>query len=227
MARGPRIAPGGLIYHVLNRASGRVRLFADDEDYQALIRVLDEALERHGTRLLAYCIMPNHWHLLLWPQADGELSALLRWLTTTHVRRWHQHRQSWGQGHVYQGRFKSFPVQEDNHLLTVGRYVERNPRRAGLVARAEQWRWSSLGQPLAGASGSVPLAAWPVHRPVNWVDWVNTAQTEAELSALRRSVLRGQPFGEAGWQQSVAARLGLAFTFRSRGRQPKPVPPSG
>jgi putative transposase len=90
--------------------------------------------------------MPNHWHLLLWPRNDGELSEVMRWITVTHAQRWHAHRQSSGSEPVYQGRFKSFPVQTDEPFLMVARYVERNALRAKLVERAEEWQWSSLWQ---------------------------------------------------------------------------------
>jgi len=82
--------------------------------------------------------MPNHWHFLFWPRKDGELSEVMRLLSVTHTQRWHAHRHTAGTGPVYQGRFKSFPVQSDEHFLTVARYVERNPVRTNLVLRAEQ-----------------------------------------------------------------------------------------
>src|SRR5580658_3294321 len=96
--------------------------------------------------------MPNHWHLVLKPHEDRELSLFVGWLTLTHTQRWHAHRRDAGSGHVYQGRFKSFPVQADRHFLTVARYVERNPLRANLVASAADWRWSSLWVRARGAA---------------------------------------------------------------------------
>jgi putative transposase len=219
MPRHPRCAPGGFVYHALNRAVARLPLFQKDADYEAFERVLGEALVEYPTRMLAYCVMPNHWHFILWPEKDGELTAFLRWLTHTHTQRWHAHYHTAGTGHLYQGRFKSFPVQEDDHLLTVCRYVERNPLRAGLVRRAQDWRWSSLGHRHA-ADGKAEqfLHAWPVLVPGNWVEWVNGPQTEAELEAVRQSVARGQPFGSDAWQQQTAASVGLGYTLRPVGR---------
>src|SRR5271163_2764361 len=144
MGRAKRAADGGLIYHVLNRANGRLRIFDDAADFEAFERILEEAVKRTGTDLLAFCLMPNHWHLVVKPNQDGELSRFVGWLTLTHTQRWHAHRHSAGTGHVYQGRFKSFPIQDDTHFLTVCRYVERNALRANLAARAEEWRWGSL-----------------------------------------------------------------------------------
>src|SRR3954454_23046547 len=144
MSRPPRASEGGLVYHALNRGNVRLLIFEDDEDYAAFERTLGEAVTRYDMRLLAYCLMPNHFHLVVWPRLDGDLTRFMRWLTMTHTQRWHAHRHSAGSGHLYQGRFKSFPVQHDGHLLTVCRYVERNALRAGLVERAQLWRWGSL-----------------------------------------------------------------------------------
>jgi len=207
---------------VLNRANARVTIFEDDADYQAFEKVLTEAVERTQTRLLAYCVMPSHWHLLVWPRKEGELSRFVGWLTLTHTQRWHAHRKSTGSGHVYQGRFKSFPVQEDGHFYTVARYVERNALRANLVRRVEEWRWGSLFRWQRGtAQAAQLLAAWPLPRKAGWTDHVKRPQTEVELKALRRSVQRGRPFGDEPWTERIVQRLALETTFRPRGRPRK------
>lgn len=207
------------MYHVLNRANARLPIFEQDDDYAAFERVLEEAVERTGTRLLSYCLMPNHWHLVVWPHEDGELSRFAGWLTLTHTQRWHAHRQSAGTGHLYQGRFKSFPIQEDNHFLTVCRYIERNALRATLVARAEKWRWSSLYRWSRGTTQEQRLLSpWPVRRSPGWVEHVNEPQTDAELESLRRSVLRGCPYGDEAWSTAAIESLDLASTIRPRGR---------
>jgi putative transposase len=172
-----------------------------------------------GVRLLAYCLMPNHWHLLPWPRRDSELAAFMQRLTTTHVRRWHRHRHSDGRGHLYQGTYKSFPVQEDAHFLTVARYVERNALRANLAERAEAWQWASLWRREHGSPQERGiLAEWPVARPADWLAGVNEPQTDKELDALRESVRRGRPFGAPDRQARTAEALALQFTFRPRGR---------
>lgn len=217
---------GGLVYHVLNRAAGRATLFEKDADYEAFERVLEQAYHRCGVRMLCYCVMPNHWHLVLWPRRNDELSEYMRWLTVTHTQRWHANHHTAGTGPLYQGRFKSFPVQDDNHLLRVCRYVERNALRAGLVERAEAWPWCSLmrrRQAKAGGGG-VLLSPdqWPVEPPRNWVAVVNAAESGEELEALRKSVHRGAPYGHANWQRRMASRLGLESSLRPRGRPRKP-----
>ena len=210
------MATGGIVYHVLNRRVGRALLFEKPADYTAFEQILQEAHSRTEVRFLAYCLMPNHWHLLLWPQADGELSEIMRWITVTHSQRWHAHRHTSGTGPVYQGRFKAFPVQTDKHFLTVARYVERNALRANLVGRAEDWPWSSLWYWLQG--NSQLLSMWPVKRPADWVERVNEPHLSAEIDSLRCSVRRGRPFGSELWVEQISKRLGLEFTLRSAGR---------
>ena len=223
MPRTARIAPGGTLFHVLNRANNRERMFTKDKDYLAFLRVLCDTLQKQPMRILAFCLMPNHWHLLLWPEQDGGMGAFMQAVTTTHVRRWRSYRHSVGAGHLYQGTYKSFPVQGDDHFYTVCRYVERNALRANLVARADDWRWGSLWQreQHGALNGYPPLCDWPLPRPRLWVAAVNRAETAAELEALRTSVVRGRPFGAPAWQTRMARRLGLESTFRPRGRPRK------
>ena len=217
MSRTARASAGGLCYHVLNRGNARQEVFHKPDDYAAFARLLGEASDRRPMRLVAWCLMPNHFHLVLWPRHDGDLSRWMQWLLTAHVRRYHRHYQS--SGHVWQGRFKAFPIQHDEHLATVLRYVERNPLRARLVKRAEDWRWSSLSK--TRGEEHPTLHPGPVPRGRDWKKWINSAQTEAELMAVRHSVVRGAPFGSTRWQHAAARRLGLQSTLNSRGRPRK------
>ena len=218
MGRPLRAAAGGIIYHVLNRANGRQVIFDKPQDYQTWENVLLEAQEQVPVRILSYCVMPNHWHLVLWPRHDGELSRFMGWLTLTHTQRWHAHHHSVGSGHLYQGRFKSFPVQTDEYFLTLCRYVEQNPLRAGLVPRAEAWQWSSLWRRLQGGKQNRWLTDWPVARPRQWVKLANELQTGTELEGIRQCVQRGRPFGRDSWVQRITRRLNLESTLRPRGR---------
>ena len=164
--------------------------------------------------------MPNHFHLVVWPREDGDLSKWMQWLTTSHVRRYHRHYDS--SGHVWQGRFKSFPIQSNEHLLTVMRYVERNPVRAKYmpVRKAQNWKWSSLGSPPADAV--LPkLHAGPVKRRDDWLAWVNQPLTMQEKEALEKSIQRGAPYGGEKWQKQIAKKLGIESTLRPRGRPKK------
>lgn len=164
--------------------------------------------------------MSNHWHFVVWPEKDDQLSKFFGYLGLTHATRWQVAHQTVGTGHVYQARFKNFMVQEDEHLLWVLRYVERNPVRAGMVLRAQDWQWSSLYARLHGPAPIRKLIAdWPVERPRNWVELVNQPQTAAEMEAIQTATRRGRPLGGGPWVQRVAARHGLQSTLRQRGRQ--------
>jgi putative transposase len=237
MPRAPRAAIGGIVYHVLNRANARLPLFEAPGDYELFERTLAQAHGRVAMRTLAYCVMPNHWHLVLRPRQDGDLSEFMRWLTVTHTQRWHAAHGTAGSGHVYQGRYKSFPVEARRRsraesrrglveagdpLWTVLRYVEGNAVRAGLVSRAEQWRWGSLWVRMQGDAEQRSLLTPPADGwPHDWLSWVHEPLAEAEDAALRRSISRGRPFGTAGWVERTAAKLGLQSTLRPRGRPRK------
>ena len=226
MPRRARSIVGGLCYHVLNRANGRLRLFKKDADFLAFENVLVQARQRVSLRILAYVVMSNHWHFVVWPEQgdDQQVSEFFRWLTVTHTQRWHAHHGTSGMGHLYQGRFKSFPVQSDEHLWTVLKYVERNPLRARLVKQGEHWRFGSLWRRASGDAEGL-LSDGPIDLPRNWIAYVNRGQPKSDLAALRTSVQRGRPFGVEAWQEKTAYQLGLQFTFRSRGRPYKVSPP--
>jgi len=177
---------------------------------------LSEGLDRYDVQLHAYQLMPNHWHLILRPGKDGEMSRLLRWVTATHTMRYHAHYHSSGQGHVYQGRFKSFPVQGDGHFRVACRYVERNALRAGLVDQAEEWRWGSLWRWVQRTEPDWKLLSpWPVRRPRNWIAHVNKPLSEKELQAVRHCANRGRPLGDAGWVESAARPGGWGLNQHS------------
>jgi putative transposase len=207
----------------MNRGARRLRLFEDPAAYDAFLAVLDEGRERTGMRLLTYCVMPNHFHLVVWPATDGQLTEFMWWFQLTHSKRWVGFRQIRGIGAVYQGRFRAFAVQDDGHLLTVCRYVERNPLRAGLVERAEDWPWSGLRQRVKNCTGP-ELTTWPILQPRNWLEIVNAADRTTELARVRTSLRRNAPFGSEDWLTDAASR-GLG-SLKMIGR-PKQANPNG
>jgi putative transposase len=218
MPRTARASVGGLCYHVLNRGNHRAEVYHGDGDYQAFVSLLRQACVRVPMRVLCYCLMPNHFHLVLWPRGDDDLGAYMHWLLTTHVGRYN--RQHHTSGHVWQGRFKAFPIQEDDHLCRVLRYVERNPLRANLVKCAEEWAWSSLRE--RSQAPALPfLADIPIELGHAWPNQVNQPETEAELERLRQSVNRGMLYGDPEWGEAVARRLGLRSSLNSPGRPSK------
>ena len=218
MPRTARASRGGTCFHVLNRGNSLAEVFHSPEDYDSFVKLMGEANARLPMRVTGYCLMPSHFHLLLWPRKDGDLSRWMQWLMTSHVRRYHRIYRS--SGHVWQGRFKSFPIQADDHYRTVLRYVERNPLRAKLVTKSQAWKWSSLS-PRPAASRIGLLSDGPLLKPTDWTAIVNRPESEAELESLRRSVIRGTPYGDSKWQKRTASRLGLDSTMRPRGRPVK------
>ncbi|MGD1278615.1 MAG: transposase [Tepidisphaeraceae bacterium] len=219
MPRMSRNAPGGLVYHVLNRANGRLRLFKNKDDFLAFEQVLLEAHQRVPIRILDWCVMPNGWHLVLWPRKNGQLTQFVRWLTLTHAQRWKSAHAAAGQGHLYRGRFKSFPIQQDEHLLTVLRYVQGNPVHEGLVRRAERWRWGSCHVRQNRSHDLYPLLArWPVHRPSGWLELVNSPLGETDEKMVQTALQRNRPVGIDSWVKRIAGELGLQQSLHPRGR---------
>ena len=208
----------GYCDHVLNRGNARSEVFHKPGDYKAFLQTISESSVRLPMRLLAYCLMPNHFHLVVRPFGNGDLSRWMQWLMTTHVQRYRKHHDH--SGHVWQGRFKGFLIQDDDLLIRVVRYVERNPLRAGLAAWAEDWPWSSLGASRAALENAPQIAAEEILRRGDWAEFVNAPMTEAEASAIQLSIRRDRPYGSESWTQSTAAHLGLESSLRSRGAQP-------
>jgi putative transposase len=225
MPRQARAAPGGLVYHVLNRTVAGLPLFRQDADYETFEQIMIEAHQRHPLRILAWCLMRNHWHFVVWPRKEGEVTAYFRWLAHTHAMRWHVAHNTVGRGHLYQGRFKSFPIQGDEHFLTACRYVERNALKARVVERAENWRWGSLWARRQGNETLKDiLSDWPLDRPRNWAALVNAPMTKKEAEGFQLCIARNRPYGNETWQNRQARRLGLLHTMRGEGR-PKTVKP--
>jgi putative transposase len=203
-----------------------MHMFRKDVDFEAFERVMVEAHQRQHIRVLSYCVMSNHWHFIVWPEHDGQLTDFFRRLAQTHAVRWRVAHRTVGYGHLYQGRFQSFPVQSDDHLLSVLRYVERNPLSAGLVEKAQMWQWGSLWARVHGeAAIKGLLSPWPVERPANWTARVNAPLTAKELGRLRVSIERGQPYGGDGWVRQTVKQLGLEHTVRPEGRPRKESQP--
>jgi len=222
MPRINRIDIGDIVYHVINRANARARIFNTDEDYNFFEEVLEEAQEKFGMRILSYCVMPNHWHLVLYPKQNGDLQNFMRWLSMTHTQRWHSNHKTIGSGHLYQGRYKSFPVETSEYLIQLFRYVERNSLRAKLVKKAEDWKWSSLRRRERGGEKQIKLLSeWPIGIPDDYLSLVNTPQTSGELESLRRCVNKGKPYGDENWIERMIDRFNLKSTLRKPGRPKK------
>ncbi len=208
MARAPRIDVGGHVYHVINRANGRATIFSSDEDYKDFEYLLSEIKETFEMRILAYVVMPNHWHLLLYPKKDGDLAKSMQWLTTSHARRHHTRKRTIGGGHLYQDRYKSFLVEDDAHLLTVLKYIERNPIRAQLANNTKGWRWGSGYRRTVGSGEEKQfIAEPPTLLPTDYEQWVNTPELAEELKDIRYSITKGVPYGEVSIAQDISPQF--------------------
>jgi len=219
MPRIERVDVGDEIYHVINRANARVRIFDDEKDYKLFEDILKEAVEKFEMRLLAYCIMPNHWHLVLHPKNDGDLAKFMGWLSNTHTRRWHTVKKTIGHGHLYQGRYKSFLCEKENYLLTLLRYVERNAKRAKMVTVAEDWKWSSVWFRNNNLNSKNKfLSPWPILVPKNYLNYLNEPQTIEELDNIHRSITKNIPLGSDVWVGKMVDTYKLEQTLRGVGR---------
>jgi len=206
MPRTARASKGGICYHVVNRGNAQATVFHESTDYKSFISLIGRACERIPMRILSYCLMPNHFHLVIRPYDDDDMSRWMQWLLTSHVRRYHHLRGT--SGRIWQGRYKAFPIQEDSHLLTVLRYVERNPVRANLVRSAIDWKWSSVLRSGTGRPSAI-LSQPPIPIPANWLAWVDQPISEGELNAVRRCGRRQAPYGSRSWTEETAKSMGL------------------
>lgn len=224
MGRVNRVDIGNQYYHVLNRANGRLPIFKKEKDFEAFEKILEEAKEKYSMRIISYCLMPNHWHLILNPIKDGDLNLFMQWLTLTHTQRWHAHYHSVGYGHLYQGRYKSFLIQNDQYLLTACKYVESNAFRAKLVDNAEDWQWSSLWRREHGNQNHKNLlSSWPIETPDDYLKSINRPPDKEELEYIRESINKNRPFGEESWIDKIVKKFGLEMTLRKPGRPKRNV----
>jgi putative transposase len=227
MGRLPRTIADGLVYHAINRGNNRTDVFEDEDDRTAFLEALAKTKERYPFRLFGYCLMTNHFHLLLRPEVGQSISRILQSLTIAHT--WRYHKRHHSSGHVWQGRFKSPVVQDDVHLLVVLRYIEANPVRAKIVNDPAEYRWSSFLNHGVGRDDPLlsPFPEWEelgrtdVERRRRWRATMRGAQDEAELATVRSSLRSGRPFGASQWTKRMADRLGIELTPRPRGRPRK------
>jgi putative transposase len=217
MPRHRRVSPDGFVQHVINRGDHRDTIFHKPADFRAFLAIITEAAYRIPIRILAYCIMRNHFHLLLWPYEGADLPMFMQLLMNMHISRYLRHYRPASRGHIYQGRYTNPLVESGASITTVARYIEANALSAGLVRRAEHYRWSSASA-RASDPGRPQLAEWPIAKPVDWLKFLNTPTPADELKQLQRSVRRGAPFGSETWVQTVAGEHGLDHTLRAPGR---------
>ena len=221
MAYPKRQCSGGEVYHVINRANGRLRIFKKPDDFNAFERILAQGLERVDMRICGYCIKGSHWHFLLWPREDDDVTKFIRWVSTTHSKRWHAAHGTTGIGHVYQGRFKSFPVQASHHYLKTLQYIESNPLRAKLVKSSHDWEYSSLAIRNGVEKEGIKIFKGPVKLPSTWNRDVDVVPDDTTLAEIQNCIERGAPYGGKTWKARIAEKLDLTSTLNPRGRPRK------
>jgi putative transposase len=216
MARLARVVVEGVAHHVTQRGNRRQQTFFNDDDYEAYRTLLTEGCQAAGVEVLGYCLMPNHVHLILVPSTQDGLRRALAEAHRRYSRRINT-REGW-RGYLWQGRFASVPM-DDAHLLACARYVELNPVRAQLVARAEDWRWSSARAHLAGDSDGL-VAMEPLLGQVgNWAAFLDAGLGEAEHAAIRAGERTGRPLGSPTFVTGLEQRLGRTLARQKPGRK--------
>ncbi|MEO7157596.1 MAG: transposase [Vicinamibacterales bacterium] len=188
MPRRLRLLPAASVAHVVNRGNDRRRLFDRAQEFDDFLRLVSWAKAQCPVRIVAYCIMSNHWHFVFWPELDGDVSAFLHRLTTTHAISWRKRTGTLGHGHVYQDRFKASTIFTEHYYFNAVRYVEQNPFRAGIVNASSEWRWSSLAERLGTRHGI--LDDGPTSLPIDWPALVDETISEEVLEEIRKSLRR-------------------------------------
>ena len=217
MPRRPRVVVPHVPHHVTQRGNRQQRVFFADDDYAAYRDLLGEHCARTGTAVWAYCLMPNHVHLILVPSQSDGLRAALAPAHRKYASRVNR-REGW-RGHLWQDRFFSFPMDEP-HLLAAVRYVECNPVRAGLVSRPGDWPWSSAGAHLdAREDGVLTLAPLRALIP-DWAGYLAEALEESQLDRLRAHVRHSRPLGGESFVARLEALTGKELRARKPGRKP-------
>ncbi len=184
----------GPTYHVVNRAVFGQLLYQDFGEYLAYVRLMAWGLKHSPIELFAFCLMPNHLHLLLRTPGESDMSDFMHRLTMTHALRLRGWRGTRGRGAVYQSRFRASLVATDSYFYRALRYVERNPVRAKFVDRVEDWMWSSASP--VGMLQGIRLAPWPLPRPRDWKSFVNDVEPQQQLDFMRLRVQRREPFAD-------------------------------
>jgi len=227
MPRLPRPISDGFVYHAINRGNNRGPVFLDADDHKSFLEALDRTRQRYPFRLYGYCLMSNHFHLLLKPGEGQSISRILQSVSVAHTWRYHKRHSS--SGHVWQGRFKSPVIQDGAHMITVLKYIEANPLRARIVDDLSAYPWSSYPAHAYGRPDPLldrlpeyeSLGHTASERQIQWRRRLESLQSESELAALRDSVKSGKPIGDPDWVRSHAHSLGIELNPRPRGRPKK------
>ncbi len=221
MARMPRLVVPDYPHHVTQRGARKQRTFFSEHDYKMYLELLGNARERAGADIWAYCLMPNHVHLVVVPQRRETLAALFRLAHRTYTLAINA-REGW-QGHLWQERFHSF-VMDEAHLLAAVRYTELNPVRAGLCKTPGDWPWSSYRAHVIGENNNVVNVEPMLDRVDNWPRYVRTERDDdARFEHLRERSRTGRPAGNEGFVARLETLVGRSLRQRQPGRPKKVI----
>ena len=200
MARIARVVAQGYPHHVTQRGNRRQQVFFGDEDYETYLALLAEWCGQNEVDVWAYCLMPNHVHLMVVPHSP---EGLAKAIGETHRRytRFINFGEGW-RGYLWQGRFASFPMDQP-YALACARYIELNPVRAKLVKRPEQWPWSSARAHLKKEYGPLIRSSKPLRSPKEWASLLKEGMTELELESIRRGQRTGRPLGSESFLERL------------------------
>ena len=218
MARLARLVIPGLPHHITQRGNRRQQTFFNDGDYAAYVELMAQWCRDEGVEIWSYCLMPNHIHLIAVPSSQEGLRRAIGEAHRRYTRRIN-FRQKW-RGYLWQGRFASF-VMDEPHLLAAARYIELNPVRAGLVAKAENWPWSSARAHLAGRDDQLVKVAPLLTMIPDWCAFLNSAMPEEELRDIRQHSRTGRPLGDETFLDRLEGMVGRLLKPQKRGRKPK------
>jgi putative transposase len=215
MARLARVVAPGIPHHVIQRGNRRQKTFFNEDDYRFYLKLMAQWCETYQVEAWAYCLMPNHVHLILVPQTKEGLSLAIGEAHRRYTRRIN-FREDW-RGHLWQGRFSSF-IMGDSHLLACVRYVELNPVRAGLVKAPENWPWSSAGPHINGRD-DILVKTGPLQQLIkkDWKTFLCGTVQEPEMALFRKHERTGRPLGDDGFIKNMESVLDRRLTPQKRG----------
>ncbi len=217
MARLARVVVAGVPHHVTQRGNRRQVTFFEDDDYRRYLALMSQWCRRCAVEVWAYCLMPNHVHLIVVPSTED---GLRRGLGEAH-RRYTRHvnfREGW-RGHLWQGRFASFPMDE-GYLMRAARYVELNPVRAKLCRAPWRWRWSSAAAHVAGRDDGLVRVGPLLERAGDWRQFLSEGLDADEVELFRRHERTGRPLGQTPFLERLEKTLQRVIRPRKRGPRP-------
>ena len=217
----PRIARGiadNQIYHIINRGNRREAVFHDNYDYEKFLKLLIESKEKYAIKIYAYCLMPNHFHLVIYTKYADSLSQGMHWISSSSVRYYNKRYNI--SGHLWQGRYKSFIVQEDSYLLVLLKYVEANPKRARIVKDCIDYKYSSANNRIKNNENLITDEI-PILLPDDWYAYINSDEKITDIESIRNCINRQAPLGDKNWKYMVSKKYNLESTINPRGRPKK------